>query len=105
MGPGHGPALREDVATVAALAGVRDGQVAVALGCPDLLVRALGAVADAADGTADVVVSWGPADLAAVGRLLRPGGRAVVPAATDTTGWTTRYAEAGWVVIGRTMPG
>jgi len=93
------------VATVAALAGVRVGQVAVALGCPDLLVRALGAVTEADDGSAHVVVSWEPPDLDAVARLLRPGGKAVVPAATDTTGWVTRYAEAGWLVLARTMPG
>ena len=105
MGARHGPALREVVAVVAALAGVRFGQVVVALGCPDLLVRALSAVTEAEDGTAHVVVSWEPPDLDTVARLLRPGGKAVVPAATDATGWTTRYAESGWLVLGRTMPG
>ena len=99
MGPRHGPALREQVATVVALAGVRDHQVAVALGCPDVVVRALGATTGAEDGGADVVVSWEPPDLAAVARLLKPGGKAVVPAATDTSGWVTRYEESGWLVV------
>lgn len=103
MGSRHGPALREQVALVAALAGVRDNQVVVALGCPDLLARALGATDDAADGTADVVVCWEAADLDVVGRLLKPGGKAVVPAGTDTTGWAVRHSEEGWLVVHRTI--
>ena len=99
MGEGNGPDLRATAATVAALAGVRAHQVAVALGCPGLVARAVGATETAEDGTADVVVAWENPDMTEVARLLRPGGKAVVPTATDTTGWITRYEESGWRVV------
>lgn len=84
---------------MAALAGVRAHQTAVALGCPDLVVRALGAATTGEDGSADVVVAWDAPDMAEVARLLTPGGKAVVPASADTTGWVTRYEESGWRVV------
>ena len=112
MGPRDGPDLRDLAALLVALAGIRDGQVAVALGCPDPIPSALASVGRVAltteelgDGEADLVVCFADPDLAEIERVLRPGGKAVVPAGTDTAGWPVRHEVPGWRVVGRTMRG